>query len=72
MPERQRHAEVAEDQNEDEDVVDAERLLDEEAGEELERRLAATLVSEENREVEEQREGDQIPNQPRALRRPGA
>ena len=36
-----RHREVGEDQDEDEDVVDRQRLLDEVAGEKLQRRLGA-------------------------------
>src|SRR5262249_54943204 len=49
-----RDLEIVKDQEEDEDVVDAQGLLDEEAGEKLQARLAAALVEQDDADVEEQ------------------
>ena len=51
-----RHREVGEQQREDEDVVHAERFLDDVAGEELQRLRPAGIVP--DAEVEEQRQRD--------------
>jgi hypothetical protein len=48
--------EVIEDQDEDEDVVDGERFLDEEAGKKLQPCLAAACVEEDDANIEKQRQ----------------
>src|SRR3954463_11426779 len=58
-----RHAEEGEDQHDDEDVVDAERLLDHVPGEELQRRTAAEPEVDERVERERQRDPDGAPGE---------
>jgi hypothetical protein len=48
--------EVIEDQDEDEDVVDGERFLDQEAGEKLQPCLAAACVEKDDANIEKQRQ----------------
>ena len=48
--------EVIEDQDEDEDVVDGERFLDQEAGEKLQPCLAAACVQKDDANIEKQRQ----------------
>ena len=56
------HLEVAEDEDEDEDVVDAERVLDDVAGEEIERRLWRPSIPDEQIESEGERDPDGAPD----------
>ena len=51
-----RNAEVIEDEDKNKNVVDTQRLLDEESGEEFQRGLRAALVEKENARAEEERE----------------
>ena len=54
--EERRNAEVIEDEDKNKNVVDAQRLLDEESGEKFQRGLRAALVEKENARAEEERQ----------------
>ena len=68
MPQRRRHREVLEDDEEDEQVVDRERVLDQVAGHELESDAPAVGVEEPGREGRRRRDEEERP----ARRLPGA
>ena len=62
-----RDSEVGEDQDEDENVIDAERVLDDVAGEKIERRFRALDVPDEEIEGEREEHPDEAPDaRPRA------